>query len=305
MNVNILFMGSSEFSAPVLIALFKSYGLKSVVTQPDKPTGRGKRLDSPVVKSIALGLGIPVFQPKKLIREDLIGILKEFQIELIVVAAYGKILPGWLLDCPKFGAINVHGSLLPKYRGASPIQTAILNGDPCTGVTIMKVDEGLDTGDILSQKSMKINPQETAGSLSERMAKLGAQLLVDTIKDYVSGDVIPKKQNSEEATKTKLITKEDGELDLHQPADYLERKIRAFNPWPVCFVKFDKNYLRIYEAEIAVEKLDPFQRGESKKYPIIGTATNALILKTVQPAGRKIMDGRSFLNGTNHWLVSD
>ncbi len=305
MDVNVLYMGSSDFSVPALNALNNAYRVSAVVTQPDKPVGRGKKLDSPVVKNVADKLGIQVFQPDKLIREDLIDILKKYQVELIVVAAYGKILPGWLLEYPKYGAINVHASLLPKYRGASPIQSAILNGELITGITIMKVDEGLDTGDILNQKSLVVDQHDTAGTLSEKLANIGAQLLIDTIGDFVAGKLVPKKQNPEEATKTRLIKKEDGELDLNSPAEQLERKIRAFNPWPICFIKWGSNNLRIFEAEITNEKLNPFERGVSNKFPMIGTATNALILKTVQPAGKNIMDGKSFLNGTGDWLKTD
>jgi methionyl-tRNA formyltransferase len=302
MDVNILFMGSSDFSVPMINALFQSCGVKSVVTQPDKPAGRGKRIESPVVKRIAEELGIPVYQPNKLIREDILAILNKHRIDLIVVAAYGKILPAWLLDHPKYGAINVHASLLPKYRGASPIQAAILNGDQTTGVTIMKMDVGLDTGDILGWKKMKIEPNETAGSLSFKLAKQGAQLLVDTINDFILGRLTPKKQKSEDATFTRLIKKEDGELDLQLKAVDLERKIRAYNPWPVCYIKCESGPLRIFEAEISAEKLAPFQRGVLNRYPVIGTATTALLLKSVQPAGKKIMDGKSFLNGTKEWL---
>lgn len=305
MNVNVLYMGSSDFSVPALNALNNEYRVRAVVTQPDKPVGRGKKLDSPIVKNVAEKLGIQILQPNKLVREDLIDILKINQIELIVVAAYGKLLPGWLLEFPKFGAINVHASLLPKYRGASPIQSAILNGDPITGITIMKIDEGLDTGDILNQKSLEVGQHDTAGTLSEKLANIGAQLLIDTIGDLIAGKVVPKKQKPEKATITRLIKKEDGELDLNYPAEELERKIRAFNPWPICFVKWGSDNLRIFEADITNEKLNPFERGVSKKFPIIGTATNALILKTVQPAGKNKMDGKSFLNGTSGWLIKD
>ena len=206
MDVNVLYMGSSDFSVPALNALNNAYRVSAVVTQPDKPVGRGKKLDSPVVKNVADKLGIQVFQPDKLIREDLIDILKKYQVELIVVAAYGKILPGWLLEYPKFGAINVHASLLPKYRGASPIQSAILNGELITGITIMKVDEGLDTGDILNQKSLVVDQHDTAGTLNE-IGKYWRSTLIDTIGDFVAGKLVPKKQNPEEATKTRLIKK--------------------------------------------------------------------------------------------------
>lgn len=303
MDPRVLFFGSSEFSVPILRQLCTASRTKAVITQPDKPSGRGKKLEAPVVKNVSEQLGLQVYQPKKLIREEIIQILDDHGIDLIVVAAYGKILPAWLLDHPKYGALNVHASLLPRWRGASPIQAAIMNGDKKTGVTIMKMDEGLDTGDILTQDSLIISKDDTAASLSEKLANIGASLLNKTIEDFINGKITPQKQNSKEATLTRLIRKDDGALNFDEPAERLERKIRAYNPWPICFLKWDSEYLRIYEAEISSEiYLYPNQRGEINKYPCMGTATNALILKIVQPSGKAKMDGRSFLNGAKNWL---
>lgn len=303
MDLRILFMGSSEFSVPILRKLYAESWIQAVITQPDKPTGRGKKLEAPVVKNVAETLHLPVFQPRKLVKEELIRIFDDHGIDLIVVAAYGKILPAWMLEYPKYGALNVHASLLPRWRGASPIQAAILHGDQTTGVTIMKIDEGLDTGDILSQESLQISRDDTAASLSEKLAKIGAILLGNTIKDFIDDKIIPREQNPEETTMTRLIKKEDGRLDLQKPAEILEREIRAYNPWPICFYEWDSEYLRIYETEISSEiSLKPFQHDVINKYPCVGTGTKALLLKVVQPSGKARMDGRSFLNGAKNWL---
>lgn len=303
MDPRILFMGSSEFSVPVLNQLHAKSWVHAVITQPDKPAGRGKKLEAPAVKYAADGLHLPVYQLEKLIKEEVIKILEDHIIDLLVVAAYGKILPVWMLEYPNYGALNVHASLLPRWRGASPIQAAIIHNDQITGVTIMKMDEGLDTGDILSQEPLLISTDDTAGSLSEKLAKVGANLLIKTIEEYVDDKINPQKQNPEEATITRLIRKEDGKLDFKEPAEILESKIRAYNPWPICFLEWDSEYLRIFEAEISSEiSLKPFKRDVINKYPCIGTGTKALILNVVQPAGKARMDGRSFVNGEKKWL---
>jgi methionyl-tRNA formyltransferase len=303
MELNILFMGSSDFSVPILKSLHKARWASAVVTQPNKPTGRGKRIEPPIVKIIAEEMGLPVYQFFKLDHENMEAALDKNDIDLVVVAAYGKILPKWLLNYPKYGAINVHASLLPRWRGAAPIQAAIKFGDKQTGITIIKMDEGLDTGDILSQASANIAQDDTAASLGKKLADLGASSLIETIEGYINKEITPKKQDSENATMTRMINKLDGELDFNQPAEILERKIRAYNPWPICFFHWDSEYLRIYEAEISAQtRLNPSRRGIIDKYPCIGTSTNSLLLKTVQPSGKKIMDGKSFLNGAKDWV---
>ncbi len=305
MDPHILFMGSSEFSVPIFEQLYKENWIQAVITQPDKPTGRGKKLESPLVKNVAELLHLPVYQPGKLVREEIIKILDYHNIDLIIVAAYGKILPAWMLEYPKHGALNVHASLLPRWRGASPIQSAILHGDRSTGVTIMKIDEGLDTGDILTQETLEISKNDTADSLSEKLANIGAKLLKKTTGEFLNGEIIPQKQNSEEATISRLIRKEDGRLDFQDTADILERKIRAYNPWPICFYEWDSECLRIYEAEISsTGSLKPNQRGVIDKYPCVGTSTTPLVLKTVQPPGKARMEGKSFLNGAKNWLIA-
>lgn len=302
MNINILFMGSSRFSIPILDALKKSYDVKAVICQPDKPTGRGKKVAKSIIKDYAENYNLPVFQPQKLSKEENYFIQK-YQIDLIVVAAYGKILPEWFLEFPKNGAVNIHASLLPMYRGASPIQAAILNGDVQTGITIIKMDSGMDTGDIISQRTMGISFADTTMTLSHRLSVLGAQLLIETLEDYVNGKIALRKQDSNEATYTKLIKKTDGYLDFNKSAVELERKIRAFDPWPVCFYEWEKKHLRVFKAEIHKDQhLLPFQHSIINKYPVVGTSTNPLVLLEVQPPGRGRMDGKAFLSGAQNWI---
>jgi methionyl-tRNA formyltransferase len=230
-------MGTAELACASLKALAaeKDSSVVAVVTQPDRPKGRDLKLQPSPVKEVALRLGLPVLQPERARHEAFIAELKSLQLDLIAVAAYGQILPPAVLDAPRLGCINVHTSLLPKYRGAAPIQWAILNGDAETGVTIMKVDPGLDTGDILTQVTTPIAPTDTAQTLHDRLAEMGAALLVQTIPDYVAGRISPRPQPAEGASYARKITKEDGLLDWSQPARVLWNHVRAFIPWPGTF----------------------------------------------------------------------
>ena len=225
-------MGSPDFALSTLRALHENYSVVGVVTQPDRAAGRGRELKSPPVKTLALELGIPVIQPEKLREPEAMEQLRAWSPDVIVVAAFGQILRQDVLDLPKFGCINVHASLLPRWRGAAPINAAILHGDEETGITIMKMDAGLDTGPILTQRSVRIQPDETAGSLFETLSQLGADLLLDTLPGYISGEIKPRPQPEEGATYAGMLKKEDGLLDFSRPAEELERKVRAFNPWP-------------------------------------------------------------------------
>ena len=262
MNSNILFMGSSEYSAIILKSLASKFPVKLIATQPDKPIGRGKKIEPALLKVVADELHIPVIQPAR-INEDLFrDSIKSHLIDLIIVAAYGKILPKWLLEFPKYGCLNVHASLLPRWRGASPIQAAILNGDQLTGATIMRMDEGIDTGPILSAKTVNIDPDDTAKTLSIKIALAGSELLLETLPDYLEGRLLPQMQSESGATYAGLIKKEDGLLDFDQPAETLEKKIRALNPWPVCFFNWNSTPIRIFKVEISNEKkLAKYQRG--------------------------------------------
>lgn len=235
--LKIIFMGTAELACASLRALAreKSFHLLAAVSQPDKPRGRDLQLQPTAVKAAALAENLPVLQPTRARDEAFLQQLRELQPDLIVVAAYGQILPPALLALPRFGCLNVHTSLLPKYRGAAPIQWAILNGDPETGVTIMRMDAGLDTGDILTTVTTPIAPADNAQTLHDRLAMLGAELLVQTIPAYVAGRITPRPQPAEGSTYARKISKEDGAIDWTQPARVLWNRIRAFTPWPGAF----------------------------------------------------------------------
>ena len=272
-----------------------------VVTQPDRAAGRGRDLKPPPVKSLALELGIPVIQPEKLREPEAMEQLRAWTPDAIVVAAFGQILRQDVLDLPEFGCINVHASLLPRWRGAAPINAAILNGDDETGVTIMKMDAGLDTGPILSQRSVSIKPDETAGSLFESLSTLGADLLLDILPKYFAGEIAPRPQPDEGATYASMLKKEDGLLDFSLSARELERKVRAFNPWPGTYFEWDGNLLKVHKASIGMGKMRAGERGVYLGLPAIGTSENLLVLGEVQPAGKKLMPGKAFLAGARNW----
>ena len=238
-------MGSPDFSIPTLSGLIKNCDVVGVVTQPDRPAGRGKKLKSPPVKELTLEESIPVIQPKHLKDEGVFEKIKHWAPDIIVVVAFGQILRTNILELPTYGCINVHASLLPRWRGAAPIQAAIYNGDSETGVTIMKMDSGIDTGPILSQRSIEIYPGESAESLSERLSILGSGLLIETLKGYFDGAIIPHKQESGNATYAPMIKKEDGKLDFHKSAVELERQIRAYYPWPGSFIILDVDRIKM------------------------------------------------------------
>ncbi|HEX3889632.1 MAG TPA: methionyl-tRNA formyltransferase [Verrucomicrobiae bacterium] len=234
-ELKIIFMGTAELSCASLEKLAGKFSVVAVVTQPDKPKGREMKLQFSPVKILAEKLNLPVLQPAKARDEEFISELRELKLDLIVVVAYGQILPQTILDLPKFGCVNVHTSLLPKYRGASPIQSAILNGETETGVTIMKMDAGLDTGEIISQARTPILPEDNSQTLHDRLAQLGAELLVETIPDYVAGNFLPKPQPTEGASYAAKIKKEDGKIDWNEPAEKILNRLRAFTPWPGAF----------------------------------------------------------------------
>jgi methionyl-tRNA formyltransferase len=228
--------------------------------------------------------------------------LQAWAPDLIVVAAFGQILRPDVLDLPKFGCINIHGSLLPRGRGAAPIQAAILAGDQETGITIMKMDPGVDTGPILSQRAIPISPQDTAGTLFEKLAPIGAELLLETLPRYLSGELRPQPQPSEGVTYAPMLKKEDGRLDFTQPAASLEWRVRAFNPWPGTWFEWNGVQLKVLRARFRSEK----SPGAGQKliiegYPAIGTGAGILILEEIQPAGKKGMPGKAFLAGAKNW----
>lgn len=298
----IIFMGSPDFAVGTLRALHESYPVLGVVTQPDRAAGRGRELKPPPVKVLALELGIPVIQPEKLREPGAMEQLRAWSPDVIVVAAFGQILRQEVLDLPPFGCINVHASLLPRWRGAAPINAAILHGDEETGITIMKMDAGLDTGPILSQRSMRIKPDETAGSLFDKLSALGTDLLLDTLPGYLAGEIQPRPQPKVGSTYAPMLKKEDGLLDFSHPARELERKVRAFNPWPGAYFEWDGNLLKVHSASIGLGKMRAGDRGIYLGLPAVGTSENLLVLGEVQPAGKKSMPGKAFLAGARNWV---
>jgi len=300
--MKIVFLGSPDFALPVLGALAQQYQVVGVVTQPDRASGRGRRIQMPPVKTLALELGIPVMQPEKLRAPEATEQLRVWNPDLIVVAAFGQILKKDVLDLPRFGCINVHASLLPRWRGAAPINAAILHGDKETGVTIMKMDVGLDTGPMLAKRSICLSADDTAGSVTETLSHLGADLLIETLPDYLSGKLTPQPQPEEGATYAPMLKKEEGKLDFTRDVNQLERQVRGFNPWPGAFMDFDGASLKIHKAHVEMGDSSVGQRLIYRDQPAVGAGGGLLILDEVQPAGKKSMSGRSFLIGARHWV---
>ena len=294
-------MGSPDFSLPTLRALGKTYEVVGVVTQPDRASGRGRELKAPPVKTLALELGIPVMQPEKLRLPEAMDQLRAWNPDLIVVAAFGQILRKDVLELPPHGCINVHASLLPRWRGAAPINAAILHGDEETGVTIMKMDVGLDTGPILSQRAIRLTPDDTAGSVFEKLSQLGADLLIETLPDYLSGKLVPTPQPDAGTTYAPMMKKEEGKLDFIHDANELERRVRAFNPWPGAFMDFDGTLLKIHRSHVEMGEAAEGQRLVWRSQPAVGARGGILVLDEVQPAGKKTMSGSSFLAGARNW----
>jgi methionyl-tRNA formyltransferase len=297
----VVFMGSPDFALPTLKALAGRYEVVGVVTQPDRASGRGRELRAPPVKMLALELGIPVMQPEKLRLPEAMEQLRAWAPELIVVAAFGQILKKDVLELPHYGCINVHASLLPRWRGAAPIHAAILHGDEATGVTIMQMDVGLDTGPMLSQRSIPLTREDTAGSVLDRLSTLGADLLLETLPDYVSGKLTPIPQPEEGVTYAPMLRKEEGHLDFRHDVHELERRVRAFNPWPGAFMDFNGALLKVHRARVEAGEALEGQRLIVQNQPAIGARGGILILEEVQPAGKKSMSGKSFLAGVRDW----
>jgi methionyl-tRNA formyltransferase len=302
MSVKIVFMGSPDFAIPSLQALAGRYPIIGVVTQPDRPAGRGRTLTPPLVKRLALELGLPVIQPERLRQPEAMAQLQAWAPDLIVVAAFGQILRPVVLDLPRLGCVNVHASLLPRWRGAAPIQAALLHGDAETGVTIMRIDPGVDTGPTLSQRALPIQPDDNAGTLSQRLAVLGSELLLETLPGYLSGAFIPQPQDESGATYAPMLKKEDGQLDFSQPAEALARRVRAFNPWPGAFTTWQGQILKIRRAHTSPAPCAaPGQAAIHQGLPAFCTADGLLVLDELQPAGKKPQPGKAFLQGARGW----
>lgn len=303
----IVFMGTPEFAVPVLQTLIKSRQLIGVVTQPDRPAGRGQALRQPPVKETALAAGIPIYQPDSLRKQAAAETLYEWAPDLIVVAAFGQILRPHVLNLPPLGCVNVHASLLPRWRGASPIQHAILAGDAETGVTLMQMDEGLDTGAMLVAEKVAIASDETAVSLHDRLALLGAQIVGRYLDDILQERLTPTPQNDALATYAPMITKEDGRLDWSHTAAELERRIRAMTPWPGAFTTWEGQILKILVASVAPEaKLTDKLPGQLVEYKdkVVVTAGegSGLVLEQIQMAGKKAVFTADFLHGYPQFL---
>jgi methionyl-tRNA formyltransferase len=300
-----VFFGTAELACASLAALLESPALSTVavVTQPDRPRGRELKLQPPPVKVLAAKKQLPVLQPERARNDSFVETLRHLAPDLIVVAAYGQILPKPILELPRFACLNVHTSLLPKYRGAAPIQWAILNDEVETGVTIMKMDEGLDTGDILSQQTTRITAEDNAQTLHDRLAALGAELLLKTIPDFVAGNIVPRKQPAEGATYARKITKEDGRLDWNLPARSLGNRVRGLVPWPGAYTTLPAQpkpqLLKIWQAEV-VESVGGAP-GEilmaDRNGIVVACGQAALRITSLQRAGGKRMSAQDFLAG--------
>lgn len=294
-------MGTPEFALPTLERLSTHYLIVGVVTQPDRPSGRGRRVVASPVKEFALAEGIPVFQPERLRRVEAVEHIRAWSPDLIVVAAYGQILRPSLLEIPRYGALNVHASLLPRWRGASPVQGAILAGDTVTGVTIMKMDPGLDTGPILATREVPIGADETAGQLEARLAETGAQLLVEVLPDYLTGRLVPQSQPEEGVTITRRFPKEAAAIDWTSSAEALARHVRAFAPTPGAFTSWNGTRLKVLRAKaISDDAIPPDAPGTVflwQKFPAVVTGEDALVLLQVQMAGKRPMNGDLFVRG--------
>ena len=313
--LRIIYMGTPHFAVPALEALIahkspgallpEGYEIVTVITRPDKPVGRGKEIIYSPVKQTALAHGIPVLQPGSLKRPENIAALAAYHADLYIVAAFGQILPQAVLDQPRFGTLNIHASLLPKYRGVSPISEAILQGDPETGVTIMLLDAGVDTGPILLSRAIPIADNETTGSLTEKLAILGAEALLEAIPLWVQGKIVPQPQDEQKASHTHMLHKEDGQISWDRPAAVLAREVRAYQPWPGAYTCWRGKLLKIISAH--AEALEPakdvpsgtvtLRKEAGHQLLAIVTGSGYLNVDRLQLEGKKAMSAEEFLHG--------
>jgi methionyl-tRNA formyltransferase len=299
-QIKIIYIGTPEISVRPLekLARDNDFEICAVITQPDKPAGRKKIITPSPVKTAALKHNILVLQPDKI--SKIIENIKELHPDILVVMAYSQLLPQALLDLPKYGAINIHTSLLPKYRGASPVQAAIINGDSETGISFMLLDNGLDTGPVLKQFKETIRPDDTAKSLLERLSILASENISIIIKEYIEGNIQPQKQDENRATFVKEYIKNDGLIKWHDSAEKIERFIRGMNPWPIAFTKIENELIKVYSANLDLKIKNEQPVGAIaliNKKPAIKTGNGFIILEKVQPAGGKIMDAKDFILG--------
>jgi methionyl-tRNA formyltransferase len=313
--LRIIYIGTPQFAVPALEALIKGqtpgavlpegYELVTVITRIDKPVGRGKEIVYSPVKQTALAHGIPVWQPGSLKRAENIEALAAYHADLYIVAAFGQILPQAVLDQPRYGTLNIHASLLPRYRGVSPISEAILQGDSETGVTIMLLDAGIDTGPMLTKRAIPIAEDETTGSLTEKLAQLGAQTLLETLPLWIAGKITPEPQDEQKASYTHMLRKEDGEIDWERPAAVLARMVRAFDPWPSAYTHWRGKLLKIVSAHASETEPDvQVQPGTVSLHKEAGhqvlaivTGSRYLLVERLQLEGKKAMSAEEFVRG--------
>lgn len=306
----IVFLGTPEFAVPILQYLIDGVAgtgcqVVAAATQPDRPAGRGKQVAFSPVKQVALAHGLPLLQPVSLRKDPgAVDALQALAPDLLVVAAYGLILPPKVLAVPTFGCINVHASLLPAYRGASPIAAALLDGRVETGVSIMLMDEGMDTGPVLHQVRVPITSDDTTLSLSARLAALGAQTLVEVLPAWLRGEVAPVGQDELPGTPSlcRLIRKEEGVIDWQRPAVHIERMTRAYTPWPTAFTLWRGEVFKVLHAEVLPGYAAPGHVVLTPGGPAVGTGDGLLLLKLVQPAGKRPMEAAAFVNGAQHFV---
>jgi len=311
-ELRIVFMGTPEFAVPPLEHLvLNGYQVVAVYTQPDKPAGRGRSLVSSPLKRAAVHWGLPVVQPVSLNRAEVAEQLVNFHPDVIVVAAFGQLLPQSVLDIPRYGCINIHPSLLPRHRGASPVAAAILAGDEFTGVSIMLMDKGFDTGPVLAQAQIPVSPQDTTGSLAGKLSQTGARLLQEVLVSWSRGEITPHPQNEAEATYSESITKDEGEIDWHLPAVDIWRRVRAFQPWPGGYTRWQGKQLKIMEAvplpgektvEVGQVVALPRSTGKPGAGFGVGTGDGVLGILTVQLEGKRAMSAAEFLRGQRQFV---
>ncbi|AOT06393.1 methionyl-tRNA formyltransferase [Pseudoalteromonas luteoviolacea] len=303
--LRIVFAGTPDFAARHLQALLDSHhDVVAVYSTPDKPAGRGKKLKASEVKTLALEHDLPVIQPASLKSDEAAQQLAALNADVMVVVAYGLLLPKAILETPKLGCLNVHGSILPRWRGAAPIQRAIWAGDKETGVTIMQMDEGLDTGDMLHIATCPIDAHETSASLYAKLAELGPSALVETLDALGAGNITPEVQDDASSNYAKKLSKQEADIDWTMDAEQIERNIRAFNPWPMCFTQMQSQTVKIWQASV----ID--QQGEAgtvlsadKQGIVVACGTHALQITQLQPQGKKPMSAQDFLNGRAEWVT--
>jgi methionyl-tRNA formyltransferase len=299
-SLNLVFCGTPRFAVPTLEKLVEAgFQIELVVTQPDKPRGRGMEMSPSPVKQRALELGLPVVQPDSIKNnEEFRSELLSLKPEAIIVVGYGRLIPQWMIDLPQLGNINLHASLLPKYRGAAPIQWAIACGETVTGVTTMKIDSGLDTGDILLQKETPIEPKDSAETLAPRVATIGAGLMSDTLHGLRAGTVHPTRQDNSKASLAPILKKEDGKIEFHRSAGEIYNRLRGFQPWPGAYTSFRVKNLQVWDAKPLQRVLNEAELVLEADRLIVGCGKGtALEPLVVQPEGKKRMAARDFVHG--------